>query len=203
MKPYPLLFLILIAIAAPVSGQTTQPAPEAAPVEWEGTVQALSKSFSTGGADCKAMIAADCTVRAFDASSRELPALFAHTHGATVLMAKAYVFPGGSIATDIATAIADSQVSEDVKKALTPAEGDPSVRANVTATRWAQSSLLLTSSDRFAVMVFANPDSGDTAQTDGQVFFVLLKARRDNTDGYRISHIVYGDSQQATMTSAR
>jgi hypothetical protein len=194
--------LILLLLAGGVSracAQTTQPAP----VAWEQTVQTVAKSLAAGD-DCAAQTTADCFIRSFDsASTRHLADVAAHTSGATLLMAKAYLFPDGAIAGDIGAAVSGSQVSDDVKKLLVPPDADGIAKANVTAVRWVQSALSAASADPVAVLVFYTGDPSQAASPDGQVLFVMLKGHKDSAGTYLVNQIVYGDSQQASMTSAR
>src|SRR5580765_1291664 len=125
MKSYLLIALLLAGWVTSTAAQTTQPAPAA----WENTVRALARSLVTGE-EAKAQRTDDCSIRSFNSSSRQIADLTAHTCNSTLLMAKAYLFPGGAIAGDVGAAVQDAQVSDEVKKILVPAEGDPTARAN-------------------------------------------------------------------------
>src|SRR5947207_3160281 len=121
MKTLCLLILFLLAgWIAPANAQTTRPAPAA----WDQVVQAVAKSLTVAGDEAKDYLSDDCSVRSFELSSKQLADVAAHSEGATLLLAKAYVSPGGAIAGDIGAAVNDSLVSDDVKKLLVPAEGD-------------------------------------------------------------------------------
>ena len=198
MKLCIFLLLIVGAWVAPIDAQTTQPAPAA----WQQTAQTIAASLASGQ-ECRSLLANDCAIRAFDGpSSRQLADVCAHTSGATLLLAKAYTFPGGAIAADIGAAVQGSGASDDIKHLLVPAEGDPTTKANTTATRWVQNALAPASGDPVAVLVYLTANSDQTADSDGQILFVLLKARADSDDHYSINQIVYGDTQQAAVTSA-
>jgi hypothetical protein len=199
MKMFLLMLCLGALLVTPASAQTTQPAPKA----WEHIVQNLSTALAAGNEECGTHLADECTVRSFRSSLKLLADLTAHTNGASVLLAKGYLFPSESIATDIAGAVQDSEAPDEVKKILVPADADAAARANATATRWAQSALSLGNSDAFAVMVFLKNDSGSAQAAESKVFFVLLKARSSADGSYRVTQIVYGDSQQATVAAAR
>ena len=143
-------------------------------------------------------------IRSFDSTtSKQFADVTAHTSGATLLMAHAYIFPGGAIAGDIGAAVADSQISDDLKKLLVPAEGDPTAKANATATRWVQSALNAANGEPIAVLVYFTGDATQIGAADGQILFVMLKGRKDSTGAYVTSQIVYGDSQQAAVVAAQ
>ena len=78
--------------------------------------------------------------------------------------AKAYLFPGGTIASDIGSAVAEAQVSDDVKKMLVPGDADASAKANATATHWLQNALTAANDDPIAVLVYVTTDSGPDEQ---------------------------------------
>jgi hypothetical protein len=199
MKMWAWMVLSLAGVVASATAQTTQPAPQA----WDQTVQAAAKSLSSSD-DCRHFICDDCVLRSFETSSpRQIDDVVAHTNGASLLMAKAYVFPGTTIATDMAQAVTDTQVPDEVKKLLVPGDADAAAKANLTAQRWVQNSLGAATGDAVAVLVFFTGQVTQSTTTDGQVFFVMLKGRPDSSGSYLISHIVYGDSQQAAVTSAR
>jgi len=195
-----LLILFLLAGWVRSSfGQTTQPAPAG----WEQTVQKMAQSLVDGD-ETKSVASVDCYVRSFDsASTKQIADVVAHTSGATLIMAKAYLFPGGAIAADIGAAVAQSQLPDDLKKLLVPAEGDPTIKANATATRWAQGALSAANDDPIAVLVFVTGDGSQSSGADLQVFFVMLKGHSDTSRNYTVTQVVYGDSQQAAMTAAR
>jgi hypothetical protein len=199
MKWCLLMMFVLAGWASSSCAQTTQPAPAA----WDQSVQAFAKSLVTGD-DCKAGLTGDCAIRSFDSTaSRQIADVTAHASGATLLMAHAYLFPGGAIAGDIGAAVADSQVPDDVKKRLVPPVGDPTAKANATATRWVQSALAAGDGEPIAVLVLFTGDLTQSTTSDGQILFIMLKGRKDSTGAYFISQIVYGDSQQAAVVSAR
>lgn len=204
MKPFLLVIVVLLAISSPVLGQTTQPSSAAPPpAKWEALIQGIAKSLVAGRNDTGPYLSDPCTIRSFNAPSKTQADLIAHTRGATLLMAKAYVFPGGAVASDIAGAVVDAAVPDDIKKALTPAEGEPTIRANATAGLWVQNAIGISEGDAYAVIVYANSESAQSPTAQGGVFFVLARGRCATDGSYLVTHIVYGDSQQATMTSAR
>ena len=166
-------------------------------------MQTLAKSLVSGD-DCKPLIAPDCFIRAFDSASvRQIEDVAAHTGGATQILAKAYLFPGGTIASDIGSAVAEAQVSDDVKKMLVPGDADASAKANATATHWLQNALTAANDDPIAVLVYVTTDPSQTSSADGQILFVMLKGHKDSAGNYLVSQIVYGDPRQASMASAR
>src|SRR5207253_2071365 len=127
MKRCLLILFLLAGWANSVCAQTTQPASP----EWDQAVQMFAKASAAAGEDCKPLLANDCCIRSFDSgSNRQIADLMAHTSGNTLLMARAYVFPAGTVAADIGAAVNDSQVSDDVKRLLVPAEGDATAKAN-------------------------------------------------------------------------
>jgi hypothetical protein len=199
MKCCLLILFLLAGGAGNAYAQTTQPTP----AEWDQTVQSVAKSFTTGD-DCKSLVCDECTIHSFDSvNTKQLADVTAHTGGSTLLMAKSYQFPDGAIAADIAAAVTGAQVSDDVKKLLVPPDSDAIFRANITATRWVQNSLTAANGDPVAVLLFFVSDTSQANTPDGKILFVMLKGRRDANGAYQITQIVYGDPQQAAMTSAR
>ena len=200
MKPLHLLIALAWAgVVWPILAQTTQPAPP----EWDQTVQAIAKVMTSGDSSSAPQVSDNNTIRSFDGSAKQWPDLIAHTGGATLLSAKSYIFPYDGIAADIAAAIKGSNVSDDIKKTLVPPDGDPTEKANATASRWAQNELTLASEEPFAVLVFLAPDPNHPDSGDGLILFVLLKGQKDSSGAYAVSQIVFGNSQQAAVVSAR
>jgi len=200
MKTLCLLIAFLLAgWAAPVSAQTTQPAPAG----WEKTVQAVAKGM-TGDSDAyQRLLANECIVRSFGTHAKQLDDVIAHTDGAQLLMAKAYVYPGAAIAAEIGTAISDSEVTDEVKKLLVPSDGDATARANTSAMQWAQSALGLANREPFAVLVYYIRDVTRVESPDERILFVMLKGRKDRDGAFLVTQIIYGDSQQAALAAAR
>jgi len=199
MMRYLLILLLLAGGVSQACAQTTQPAPAA----WEQTVQTVAKSLAAGD-ECAAQTTADCFIRSFDsASTRHLPDVAAHTSGTTLLMAKAYLYPGAPIAADIGAAISDSEVTDEVKKLLVPTDADATARANTIASQWAQSALGLGKSEPFAVLVYYIRDVTRVESPDERILFVMLKGRKDRGGSYLVTQIIYGDSQQAALAAAR
>src|ERR1700749_4649396 len=95
-----LMMLVLAGGAAPVLAQTTQPAP----AEGEQTVQTVAKSMAAGDESAPSRLCESCSIKSFDGSSKQWADLTAHTGGGDLVMAKAYLFPGGCIAGDIGAA---------------------------------------------------------------------------------------------------
>jgi hypothetical protein len=193
------MMLVLAGWARPVCAQTTQPAP----AEWDQAVQTFASALASSDDHSKQQLSDDCIIRSFDSSTKQLADLTAHTGGTNLLAAKAYLYPGGNIAGDIATAVAGSIASDDVKKLLTPAEGGATDKANSVAARWVQSLLSPADADPFAVMVFYTGDVTHADTTEAQILFVMVRGRKDSSGSYVISQVVYGNSQQAAVVAAR
>jgi hypothetical protein len=190
------LTLALTVISA--KAQTTQPV-SPPPVAWSEAVDHLSTGLVQSNDSSQTQICADCTIRSFGGSTRLLSDITACTSGATLLMAKAYTYPGGKIADDIGSCISSAQVSGDIKRLLMPAEGD--TRANGTADKWVRDALNLSAGENFAVLVYFTGDVTHADNPEGQILFVLLKAKKDG-DSYSVAQIVFGDGQQASNASA-
>lgn len=202
MKTLCLLIAFLLAgWVAPANAQTTQPAPAG----WETTVQAVAKGLTSAGDNdaYQRLLANECIVRSFGTHAKQLDDVIAHTDGAMLLMAKAYLYPGAPIAADIGAAISDSEVTDEVKKLLVPTDADATARANTIASQWAQSALGLGKSEPFAVLVYYIRDVTRVESPDERILFVMLKGRKDRSGAYLVSQIIYGDSQQAALAAAR
>ncbi len=194
-----LMMLVLAGWVGPACAQTTQPAPG----EWDQAVQTFAGALSASDDHCKQQLTDDCIIRSFDGSTKQVADLTAHTSGTTLLAAKSYLYPGGSIAADIATAVSGSTASDDVKKILVPAEGGATDKANSTAAHWVQNLLSPADGDPIAVMVFYTGDIAHADTADAQVLFVMVRGRKDSGGAYLISQAVFGNSQQAAVVAAR
>jgi hypothetical protein len=199
MKMWAWILMLLAAVVLPAAAQTTQPAPGT----WDQAVQAAAKAFSSQD-ECTAFLCDDCIVRSFDTTAaKQIEDVEAHASGATLLMARSYQFPDGTIASDIGAAVVDSQVPDDLKKLMSPGDTDSAAKANQTATRWVQNALGANAGDPVAVLVYFISDASQSKAADGQMLFVMLKGRQNAKGDYQVSQVVYGNSQQAAVTSAR
>jgi hypothetical protein len=192
--------LLLAFWIVQAQAQTTQPASAPPPAGWSEAVEHLSNCLAQVSDGPRSQIAGDCTIRSFDASSRVISDVTAYTGGSTLLLAKAYTYPGNTIADDIGSIVSSAQISDEIKRLLMPAEGD--TRANSTADKWVQTALNLSAGDNFAVLVYFTGDVTHASTAEGQILFVLLKARKDAGGSYLVSQIVFGDGQQASNASA-
>jgi hypothetical protein len=84
-----------------------------------------------------------------------------------------------------------------------PAEGDATTKANATATTWVQNALAANNGDVVAVVVFFTGEIAHADTPEGQILFVLIKGKRESSGTYLINQIVFGDPQQAAVSSAR
>jgi hypothetical protein len=199
-----LIAFILTLLMFRASAQTTQPAKDSPstppPAAWSEAVDRLANCLTQQSSDGHSQISADSAIRSFDGSTRVISDVTAYTGGATLLMAKAYSCPANTIADDIGSCISSATVSGEIKRLLMPAEGD--TRANSTAEKWVRDALNLAAGENFAVLVYFTGDVTHADSPEGQILFVLLKARKDAAGAYSASQIVFGDGQQASNASA-
>jgi hypothetical protein len=138
----------------PPSTQATSTA-RSTRAQWSSTVNAFATALlDSSDSTMHSLLADDVIVRQFNRAGRQqLSQLRDHVSGMRVIMCSAYPQTPNSLAGDIANAIKDVPLPEDVKRRLTPPDEANLKRANATASKWISASLFTSGSEPVAVVV--------------------------------------------------
>jgi hypothetical protein len=191
---------------------TAQPvSPRTARSLWSSTVSTFAAALlePAESSTLNSLTTDDLIIRQFNrAGRRELTHLRDHVEGMSVIMSRTYVQTPGSLAEDIASAIRDVPLPEEIKRRLTPADEAALKRANATASKWISASLFTSGTEPVAIIVLwkdgreivvppaDEPDADDAAQPKPprivMPVFILLKGDLAG-DSVKISQICFGD----------
>lgn len=195
------------------SQSTTQPAVRPARLsrsQWSATVAAFSAALqdSSDSDALNALLSDDVVVRKFNRAGRqERDQLREQVGGMNVIMQQAYSQTPSTLADDIANAIKDVPLPEEIKRRLTPPDDAAMKRANVIANKWIAASLFTSGSEPVAIVVLwgdlnrptpldrtagDEKDGQDKAADTRMPVFILLKGDLVG-ERMQISQICYGD----------
>jgi hypothetical protein len=202
--------LDLRAQSAPSSDTpaTTQPS-RAIKAQWTGTVAAFANALvdSTDRQALHELIDDDVIVRQFNRAGRQgLLHLREHVDGMSLIMSRSYMTTPSSMATDMANAIKDVSLPDEIKRRLTPGDEAAHKRANAIASKWIGASLFTNGNEPIAVIVLWSNDRVATTQPSdantkddttkrpqiAMPVFILLKGDIVG-ERVQISQICFGD----------
>lgn len=161
--------LELRAQSAPTSDTTpatTQPS-RMLRAQWTGTVAAFANALvdSTDSQALHDLIGDDVIVRQFNRAGRQgLTQLREQVDGMSLIMSKCYMATPSAMATDMASAIKDVSLPNEIKRRLTPGDEAAHKRANTIATKWIGASLFTNGNEPVAVIVLWSNDRVATTQ---------------------------------------
>jgi len=191
----------------------TQPAAEnsrAVRSAWSGTVTAFASALldASDTANLNTIVTEDAIVRQFNHAGRQsLTALREQVAGTHVIVSRSYMQTPNTLASDIANAIKDVTLPDEIKRRLTPGDEATLKRANLTANKWIGASLFTSGSEPVAIVVLwkegtrpaiTESTSGDDKDGSKPVVqinlpvFILLKGEMLG-DRMQVTQICFGD----------
>ena len=225
--------LAAMALASVVPGavraqspDASDPSPATQPITsraqrtlWNSTVNLFASALidSTDSTALRALVNDDVIVRQFNRAGRqEISNLRDHVTGMHVIMSRTYMQTPGTLAGDIANAIKDVPLPDEVKRRLTPADEAALKRANTTASTWVSASLFTNGSEPVAVVVLwkegmepptTQPEDDEPADKEAKgekkpepklapiamPVFILLKGDAVTDGRIKISQICFGN----------
>ena len=197
---------------SPGTSPATQPA-AAASVRvsrgmWNSTVSAFANALvDPSDLTMHTLVSDELIVRQFNRAGRqEMTHLRDHVSGMHLIMSRAYLQTPTMLASDLATAMKDVPLPDEIKRRLTPGDEAALKRANAIASKWIGASLFTSGSEPVAILVLwkegieapaTQPASGDDKDEDkapavAMPVFILLKGDVVG-DRIVISQICFGD----------
>jgi hypothetical protein len=131
--------------------------------------------------------------RSLDGTSAELDSLAAALLHADWVEQLTYKTTPESLAADIAKAVKNAPISDDVKRYLTPVSGQPERTANVTAMKWIAQQLKARGDQPIAVLLAHIPADDRTAAPHGRIAVVLLAGEMVGREQFRFKQVAFGD----------
>src|SRR4051812_9784256 len=147
---------------------TTQPTTRPTRSAWQCVVDRFAEALVNAEISDEAtaeLLTDGAAIREFNLTPRQSPEQFrAKLHGTRLVIAKGYLETPTALASDIALEVKDkSELPDEVKRRLTPADNDTIKRANSTAGRWIATSLMTSGSEPFGVIVLWREADGSAA----------------------------------------
>lgn len=197
MRPFiaPVVFL---ALAGSAWAQTTKPAEQ----QWVQVVKEFTRAVAAGeDAAVAPLLSSSLSIRAFDSRADSLAALMARAGKGQLLGAHADMHEplsmAAALAADFKTA---TDVPEQVKRHMVPANDAEMTRANATAVQWLSLELQARSGDPVAVITLwcsrapdPLPRASDPGAVDMEPIFILLKGEETTSGQFRIKTVVFGN----------
>jgi hypothetical protein len=202
------LCLMMLVMPGQVLGQTRgqlnraqSPEKSAAPAGmdlWCGTVDQFARALSEndpGG--LPSLLSDGVTLSSFEGKPVEVLHLLARVQKGEMLMARGYVYPAKTVASDISDEIRNSSVPEEFKRRMMLRDDQHARRANETAMRWLADVAGARTSDWVGVLMFwcERKEVNDDLPA-AEVVFILVRAEVDaRGNPGKIKHIAFGDAQ--------
>ena len=178
----------------------SQPEKPSAPVGieiWGNTVDQFARALSENDpAGLPALLSDGVTLASFEGKPVEVLHLLARVHKGEMLMARSYVHPAKSIASDISEEFRNSVVPEDLKRKMLLRDEQHARRANETAMRWLADVAGARNGDWVGVLMFWCERKQATDDLPiAEVVFILIRAEVDaRGNPGKIKHIAFGDA---------
>lgn len=206
------MLLVTLLLSGPAFGQgrgqssrRTAPAqsPEksAAPAGmdlWGATVDQFARALAENDpGPLPALLADGVTLASFDGKQVEVLHLLARVHKGEMLMARGYVHPAKTIASDIAEEFRNSSVPEEFKRRMMLRDDQHARRANETAMRWLADVAGARNTDWVGVLMFwCERTQASDELPAAEVVFILVRGEIDaRGNPGKIKHIAFGDAQ--------
>jgi len=186
--------VILLLTTGLASAPTTQPALAL----WARAVEQLAQTLTQGDPAALAdSLADDARIHSLDGRNSDPLSLLSRTRMATVVAARAYVHAPPDAAADIAAALQNADVPDEIKRYMTPQDDAQMARANAAASRWLTETLPARDGDLVALIVLwsAQPAPSDQPNPTPEVIFVLVKGGTAGS-GARVQAIAYGNPRR-------
>jgi hypothetical protein len=184
--------IVLISVNAIAFGQapTTRPA-------WNETIRKVGPELTE--ADQPAVSKFLAKNASIDPFAGDHPGSFSDLHkmikGSSIISARAYVRVPETLATDLATDVADAKViPEPIRKDLHVSE-EASAEANRTAQKWLKQVLQAADDQSVGVLLVWQEREGDKRRLDGGSLVWVLMA---GDDAGKITRIIYGNPRATT-----
>src|SRR4051812_23451744 len=201
---FAMAFVAITGLVAPVLAAdrpTTRPV--LAPTWPEATARLARALTGKDITEAATVLAGADRVSRFGSDAFEMPdRVLASTTGMTTLGVHAYGQTPGTLASDLAGDFRDNDaIPSNIRRQMIPPDDAAARRADVTAAQWlAQVLKIDKEQERPVAVVVLWPDTrrrntGDLQTLPPRPTFILVKGESTG-EGFRISHLVYGDPLQ-------
>ena len=158
---------VLFALARQAGGD------DAAPDPWPKTVEGLTIALADNDAGALlAVLSDDVAITTCDMKNGDAVRLLARTKKGSLISSFSYVFAPETMANDIAEAIKNAEVPEELKRRMAMRDDAHARRANRTAVTWLSEAVGAKQGDKVGVLVFW---CDKTNNADAEVVFILVK----------------------------
>jgi hypothetical protein len=172
-----LSFTVLFALATSARSAEPQQAGGDGPTpdnsNWAKTVEALGVALSDNDAGALlAVLSEDVSITTCDMKNGDAVRLLARTKKGTLISGFSYVYAPENMANDVAEAVKNAEVPEELKRRMAMRDEAHARRANRTAVNWLGEAVAAKQGDKVGVLVFWCDKS---TSGDAEMVFVLVK----------------------------
>jgi len=186
MRLLALCSCILFGLLGQADGDNPAPADG-----WAKTVETLGAALSENDPGALlSVLSEDKSIFTFDGKGSDVVRLLIRTRKATLIGSFNYTHAPETMATDMAEAVKNAEVPEEVKKRMAMRDEPHARRANRTAVQWLVETLQAKQGDRVGALIFwcERTQSGDPPE----IVFVLLKGDPE-AQNTKIKSICFGN----------